>query len=68
MGMSPECLTGEAFQACLTRRRPQGRPRTYWRDYISQLALEGLGAPQGELEDVVGERSVWDSLLRLLAL
>ncbi|KAI3370364.1 hypothetical protein L3Q82_025130 [Scortum barcoo] len=41
-------LPREVFQACPTgRRRPRGRPRTRWRDYVSQLAWEHLGGPPG---------------------
>ncbi|KAI3369500.1 hypothetical protein L3Q82_007714 [Scortum barcoo] len=48
----------EAFQACPTvRRRPWGRPRTRWRDYVSQLAWERLGVPPGRAGG-----SVWDVL------
>ncbi|XP_078792299.1 uncharacterized protein LOC101169913 isoform X2 [Oryzias latipes] len=36
----PECLLGEVFQAGRTGQRPQGRPRTRWRDYVPQLAWE----------------------------
>ncbi|KAF7642406.1 hypothetical protein LDENG_00258420 [Lucifuga dentata] len=39
----PGRLPREVFQACPTGKRPQGRPRTHWRDYISQLAWERLG-------------------------
>ena len=49
-----------------TRRRPRGRPRTRWRDYVSRLAWERLGVPPEELEEVSGVREVWASLLRLL--
>ncbi|KAK0149377.1 hypothetical protein N1851_009898 [Merluccius polli] len=49
-----------------TGRRPRGRPRTRWRDYVSRLAWERLGIPQEELAEVAGEREVWASLLRLL--
>ncbi|PWA30791.1 hypothetical protein CCH79_00017406 [Gambusia affinis] len=49
-----------------TGRRPRGRPRTRWRDYISRLAWERLGIPPEELEEVAGEREVWASLLKLL--
>ncbi|KAI3361250.1 hypothetical protein L3Q82_012922, partial [Scortum barcoo] len=45
---------GEVFQACPTGRRPRGRPRTRWRDYVSQLAWERLGIPPEELEEVFG--------------
>ncbi|KAI3354170.1 hypothetical protein L3Q82_018712 [Scortum barcoo] len=51
---------------CPTGRRPRGRPRTRWRDYVSQLAWERLGVPPEELEEVSGVREVWASLLRLL--
>ncbi|TWW55258.1 Protein diaphanous -like protein 2 [Takifugu flavidus] len=47
-------------------RRPPGRPRTRWRDYVSRLVWERLGIPPDELEEVAGERGVWASLLRLL--
>ncbi|KAI3373297.1 hypothetical protein L3Q82_006596 [Scortum barcoo] len=45
---------GEVFQACPTGRRPRGRPRTRWRDYVSRLAWERLGIPPEELEEVSG--------------
>ncbi|KAI3355548.1 hypothetical protein L3Q82_018375 [Scortum barcoo] len=44
----------EVFQACPTGRRPRGRPRTRWRDYVSRLAWERLGIPPEELEEVSG--------------
>ncbi|KAK9541149.1 hypothetical protein VZT92_001216 [Zoarces viviparus] len=64
--MPPGRLPLEVFQARSTGKRPRGRPRTRWRDYISQLAWEHLGIPQNELEHVAGEREVWVSLLGLL--
>ncbi|TWW77030.1 hypothetical protein D4764_12G0004200 [Takifugu flavidus] len=30
-------LPGEVFRACPSGRRPPGRPRTRWRDYVSRL-------------------------------
>ncbi|KAI3373320.1 hypothetical protein L3Q82_006620 [Scortum barcoo] len=36
--MPPGRLPREVFQACPTGRRPRGRPRTRWRDYVSWLA------------------------------
>ncbi|TWW61038.1 Transposable element [Takifugu flavidus] len=59
-------LPGEVFRACPSGRRPPGRPRTRWRDYVSRLAWERLGIPPDELEEVAGEREVWASLLRLM--
>ncbi|KAK3516227.1 hypothetical protein QTP70_006372 [Hemibagrus guttatus] len=35
--MPPGRLPGEVFRACPSRKRPRGRPRTRWRDYVSQL-------------------------------
>ncbi|PWA15004.1 hypothetical protein CCH79_00008845, partial [Gambusia affinis] len=64
--MPPGRLPGEAFRARPTGRRPRGRPRTRWRDYVSRLAWERLGIPPEELVEVDGEREVWASLLKLL--
>ncbi len=64
--MPPGLLPGKVFRARPTGRRPRGRPRTRWRDYVSRLAWERLGVPPEELEDVSREREVWASLLRLL--
>ena len=64
--MPPGRLPGEVFRARPTGRRPRGRRRTCWRDYVSRLAWECLGIPQEELDEVAGEREVWASLLRLL--
>ncbi|TWW63622.1 hypothetical protein D4764_03G0006300 [Takifugu flavidus] len=41
--MPPGRLPGEVFRACPSGRRPPGRPRTRWRDYVSRLAWERLG-------------------------
>uniref|UniRef100_A0A8C6KZ86 Reverse transcriptase domain-containing protein n=1 Tax=Nothobranchius furzeri TaxID=105023 RepID=A0A8C6KZ86_NOTFU len=64
--MPPGRLPGEVFRARPTGRRPKGRPRTRWRDYVSHLARERLGIPPEELAQVAGEREVWASRLRLL--
>uniref|UniRef100_A0A8C9TAR6 USP6 N-terminal-like protein n=1 Tax=Scleropages formosus TaxID=113540 RepID=A0A8C9TAR6_SCLFO len=45
--MPPGRLPGEVFRACPTGRRPRGRPRTRWRDYVSRLAWERLGGKEG---------------------
>ena len=66
MRMPPGRLPREVFLARPTGRRPRGRPRTRWRDYISSLTWERLGIPQAELANVAGEREVWRSLLKLL--
>ena len=41
-------LPWEVFQARPVGRRPRGRPRTRWRDYISTLAWERLRIPPRE--------------------
>ncbi|TWW59869.1 hypothetical protein D4764_06G0013990 [Takifugu flavidus] len=64
--MPSGCLPLQVFWTCPTRRRPRGRPRTRWRDYISRLAWERLGVPLEKLMKVAGERAVWVSLLKLL--
>jgi len=52
--MPPGRLSLEVFQARPTGRRPRGRPKTRWRDFISRLAWERLGIPQNELDNVGG--------------
>ncbi|KAK3510413.1 hypothetical protein QTP70_005909 [Hemibagrus guttatus] len=49
-------LPGLMFWACPTGKRPRGRPRTRWRDYVSRLVWGRLGVPPEELEEVSGER------------
>ncbi|KAK7929267.1 hypothetical protein WMY93_005662 [Mugilogobius chulae] len=49
--MPPGRLPGEVFRACPTGRRPRGRPRTRWRDYVSRLSWERLGIPPEELAE-----------------
>ncbi|KAK0146714.1 hypothetical protein N1851_013922 [Merluccius polli] len=62
LGVDPLLLRVERSQM----RRPQGRPRTRWRDHVSRLAWERLGIPREVLDEVAGEGEVWASLLRLL--
>lgn len=50
---SPGHLPREVFQACPTGRRPRGRPRTCWRDYVSWLVSEHFGI----LPEVVEEEN-----------
>ena len=60
--MPPGRLPQEVFLACPTGRRPRGRPRACWSDYVTRLAWEHLGILPEELE----EMSVWACLLRQL--
>ena len=66
--MPPGRLPGRVLRACLTRKRPRGRPRTCWRDYVTWLAWERLGTFLEDLEEVSEEREIRSSLLRLLPL
>ncbi|KAI3360442.1 hypothetical protein L3Q82_002337 [Scortum barcoo] len=53
--MPPGRLPREVFQACPTGRRPRGRPRTRWRDYVSRLAWERhLGSPRKSWRKCLG--------------
>jgi len=64
--MSPGRLPLEGFRARPSGRRPRGRLRTRWRDYISRLAWERLRIPKDELESVAGEKEAWGALLSRL--
>ncbi|XP_035490334.1 retinol-binding protein 1.1 isoform X2 [Scophthalmus maximus] len=45
--MPPGRLSSEVYWACPTGRRPRGRPKTRWRDYLSRLAWKRLRIPPG---------------------
>ncbi|KAJ0019143.1 hypothetical protein NQD34_006712 [Periophthalmus magnuspinnatus] len=56
--MPPGRLPRGVFWACPTGRRPRGRPRTRWRDYVSWLAWEPWGSHRGAGGRVQGEGSL----------
>ncbi|KAK3564038.1 hypothetical protein QTP86_006949 [Hemibagrus guttatus] len=56
--MPPGHLPGEVFRAFPIGKRPRGKPRTCWRDYVFRLAWERLGVPPEELEEVTREREI----------
>jgi len=66
VSLPPGRLPLEVFWTRPTGRRPRGRPRTCWKNYISLLDWGSLGIPQEELKSVSREREVWVSLLDLL--
>ncbi len=66
--MPPAHLPREVFQACPAGRRPQGRSRSRWGNYISVLAGEHLGITHSELVDVARDREAWGPLQKLLPL
>ena len=60
-------LPGEVFRACPTGKRLPVRPRTRWKDYVSQGHWLSFGITLlVMLDEVSGKRGVWASLLRLL--
>ncbi|KAK0136511.1 hypothetical protein N1851_027370 [Merluccius polli] len=65
--MPPGRLPGEVFRARPTGRRPRGRRRTRWREYVSRLAWERLRIPREELDEVAGEREVWAGTLSVMS-
>jgi len=49
--------------ATLMGKRPRGRPRTKWSDYISELAWTSLGVESAKLSDIAVDREVFPVLL-----
>ena len=47
-------------------RRPRGRPRTRWRDYVEDLSWSRLGIPAEHLSFVAENRDAWRLQLELL--
>ena len=40
-------------------RRPRGRPRTQWRDYVEDLGWSRQGIPAEHLSFVAEDRDAW---------
>ena len=64
--MPPERLPRKVLDARPTGRRPRGRPKTRWKDYISRLAWERLGILPEGVEEVAQDKEIWRSQLELL--
>ena len=47
-------------------RRPRGRPRTRWRDYVEDLSWSRLDIPAEHLSNVAEDRDAWRIQLELL--
>ena len=47
-------------------RRPRGRPRTRWRDYVEDLSWSRPGIPAEHLSFVAEDRNAWRLQLELL--
>ena len=64
--MPQEGLPKQALLAQANGRRPVGRPRTRWTDYIEDLGWNRLGLHPCEMMDVMEDREVWQLNLELL--
>ena len=54
------------LQSTSMEKRPSGRARTRWRDYISDLAWSRLGVERAELSEIAVDREVFWVLRGLL--
>jgi len=54
------------LQSAPTGKRPTGRPRSRWRDYISGLAWSRLGVDPAELSEIAIDCEVFWVVLGLL--
>lgn len=59
----PWFLNLNVWWACPNEKRPWGRSRTWWRNYISSLPWELFGDLQDYLRSVTGEWSICDFFL-----
>ena len=66
--MLQERLPKQALLAKANGRRPVGRPRTRWTDYIEDLGWSCLGLHPSEMMEVMEDREVWQLNLELLPL
>jgi len=66
--MSQERLPKQVLLAKVKGKRPVGRPRTRWEDYIEDLGWNRLGFQPNELLEVVVDRDGWPLNLELLLL
>ena len=57
--MPQERLPKQALHAKANGRRPVGRPRTRWTDYIEDLGWNRLGLRPSEMMEVMEDREVW---------
>ena len=64
--MPHERLPKQALHAKANGRRPVGRPRTRWTDYIEDLGWNRLVLRPSEMMEVMEDREVWRLNLELL--
>jgi len=63
--MPQERLPKQALLAKVKGKRPMGRPRTRWQDYIEDLEWNRLELQLSEMLEVVADRDVWRLNLEL---
>ena len=64
--MPQERLPKQALLARANGRRPVGRPRTRWMDYIEEFGWNRFGLHPSEMMEVMEDREVWRLNLELL--
>ena len=64
--MSHERTAKQLMDALPSGKRPGGRPRTRWRNYVEGLTWSRLGIPPAKLPLVARDRDAWRSQLELL--
>ena len=64
--MPHEWLLRQTLYAEVTGKRPVGRPRTRWLDYIEDLGWNRVGLHLSEMQSVLVDREVWRLNLELL--
>ena len=64
--MPQERLPKPVILAKANGRRPMGRPRTRWTDFIKDLGWNRLGRHPSEMMEVMEDREVWRPNLELL--
>ena len=57
--MPLERLPKQILHAEVSGKRPVGRPRTRWLDYIEDLGWNSLGLHPSEMQSVLVDREVW---------
>ena len=63
--MSHERTVKQLMDALPSGKRPIGRPRTLWRNYVEDLVWSRLGILPVKLPLAAGDRDTWRSKLEL---
>ena len=65
--MPQERLSKQTLYAEVSGKRPVGRPRTRWLDYIENLGWNSLGLRPSKMKSVLVDREMWRLNLELLS-